>query len=531
MKRHILILVVISLIAIWPFFKKGFYQSHDGEWMVIRFTAFHQTIRAGNIPVRFTDRLNNNYGYPVLNFLYPLPFYLSELPKVLGFSFVDSIKILFALSAVFSALAMFWALSRKFTKEASLAGAILYLFTPYRFVDIYVRGSVGESLSFAILPLVLGSVFCISQGKKIYYPLLAFFTGLLIMSHNVIAAVLLPIFLILSFLLIKKNIKQILLAFFLGLMSSAFFWLPALYDLQYVKLSQISVSNIKDHLVPFSRLFIPDWGYGPTPIGTGAFSPQVGMVTIAAILAAIFLRFKFKNKNLIVDFFLVISVISIFLMSRPSSPFWKVIPFISVIQFPWRLLSVTVFTAPYLITFVIDISKQKRILAALIILASITSTVLYTRPASFIDRPDSYYSTNEDSTTVRDEYLPLWIQEKPTGRAEQKVAVTNGNYSLLNLKITPNNYTFSIDAKGNVDVRVNTIYFPGWQVKANSKKINIDYKNALGLITFKLPKGTYDVIIQYTRTPVHLLSEIISMFALSVILVYFLILKWQKQNF
>src|SRR3989304_7647293 len=104
MKRHILILVVVSLIAIWPFFKKGFYESHDGEWMIIRFTAFHQTLRAGNFPVRFTDRLNNNYGYPVLNYLYPMPFYLSEVPKSLGFSFIESVKILFAASAVFSTL-------------------------------------------------------------------------------------------------------------------------------------------------------------------------------------------------------------------------------------------------------------------------------------------------------------------------------------------------------------------------------------------------------------------------------------------
>src|SRR3989344_8938078 len=62
-------LIFVSLIALWPFFRKGFYTSHDGEWMIIRFTAFHQTLAAGQFPVRFVDRLNNNYGYPVLNFL------------------------------------------------------------------------------------------------------------------------------------------------------------------------------------------------------------------------------------------------------------------------------------------------------------------------------------------------------------------------------------------------------------------------------------------------------------------------------
>lgn len=531
MKRYLIVLTLISLIAIWPFFKKGFYESHDGEWMIIRFTAFHQTLRAGNIPVRFTDRLNNNYGYPVLNYLYPLPFYLSEVPKALGFGFVDSIKILFATSAVFSSLAMFWALSRKFTAQASLAGAILYLFTPYRFVDIYVRGSIGESLSFAILPLILGSLFCIVDGKKIYYPLLAFFIGLLIISHNVIAAIFLPIFFVISFLLVKKEFKRMLVAYPLGILSSAFFWLPALYDLHYVRLSQISVSNIQDHLVPFSRLFIPSWGYGPTPIGHGAFSPQVGLVAITAIFAAIYVRFTSKHKNFVVDFLLAISIISIFLMSRASSFFWNILPFISIIQFPWRLLSVIVFTASYLIAFVIDTNKQKLLLASLIILASIISTVLYTKPVNFVERPDSFYTTNEDSTTVRDEYLPLWAIEKPPGRADQKIVIASGSASILNQKIKPNNYKFMVDAKDNIEVKVNTVFFPGWQVTANGYKKNIDYQNPFGLITFKLPKGTYDVIIQYTRTPVHLLSEIVSLLALLVTLIYFLILKWQRQNF
>src|SRR4030043_2058194 len=129
MKKLFIILIFTSLIAVWPFLKKGFFQSHDGEWMVIRFTAFHQTLASGQFPVRFVDRLNNNYGYPVLNFLYPLPFYLAEIPKALGFGFVDSIKIVFVLSSVASVVAMFWALSQIFSKEASFAGAVIYLFT------------------------------------------------------------------------------------------------------------------------------------------------------------------------------------------------------------------------------------------------------------------------------------------------------------------------------------------------------------------------------------------------------------------
>src|SRR3990172_6802434 len=122
MRSQIFLIIVFSLISLWPFFKKGYFESHDGEWMVIRFSAFHQTLASGQFPVRFVDRLNNNYGYPVLNFLYPLPFYFAEIPKLLGFGFVDSIKIVFVVSTVVSAVAMFWALSQVFNKWAVFAG-------------------------------------------------------------------------------------------------------------------------------------------------------------------------------------------------------------------------------------------------------------------------------------------------------------------------------------------------------------------------------------------------------------------------
>src|SRR3972149_7699643 len=163
----LVLILVLSTIAVWPFFRRGFFESHDGEWMVIRFSAFHQTFAGGQFPVRSVDRLNNNYGYPVLNFLYPLPFYLAEIPKLLGFGFVDSIKIIFVASTFASAFAMYWALIQIFTKWAAFAGAIVYIFTPYRFVDLYVRGSLGEIVAFIFPPLILGAIFKIAKGQKI----------------------------------------------------------------------------------------------------------------------------------------------------------------------------------------------------------------------------------------------------------------------------------------------------------------------------------------------------------------------------
>lgn len=528
MRKEIILIIILSLLSLWPFFKKGFFTSHDGEWMVIRFSAFHQTLASGQFPVRFVNRLNNNFGYPVMNFLYPLPFYLSEIPKLLGFGFVDSVKITFLSSTVFSALAMFWALSQYFSKHASLAGAVVYLFIPYRFVDLYVRGSLGENLAFAVAPLVLGSIFKIVNGQKIFLPPLAISMGLLITAHNVIAALFIPLFFIISMLLIKKEKLKILAAFFVGFLISAFFWLPALYDLQFVKLSQIKISNISDHLSSINKLIIPSWGYGPTSQGETGFSPQVGLISMAVFVSGVYLFFKSKKKDTVIAALIIIFAVVVFLMTRFSLPLWQKIPYIDVIQFPWRLLSIIVLISALLSAFVVDSTKNKILISILIIIACIVSTIAYTKPLNFVDRGEGFYATNEDTTTVRNEYLPVWVKDKPEGRANQKIEIL-GNASIVNSRIKSENYQATIKAENEAKIQVNTIYFPGHKVFVDSQNIPIDFQNKFGLITFQLPKGVHEVIISYGKTSVHLASEIVSLLALIGTGGYFIFL-WRKQK-
>ncbi|MDO8487431.1 MAG: YfhO family protein [Candidatus Curtissbacteria bacterium] len=528
MKKLLVILFLFSLVSIWPFFKIGYFESHDGEWMVIRFTAFHQTFRAGQFPVRFVDRLNSNYGYPVLNFLYPLPFYLAEIPKILGFNFVDSIKAVFAISAVFSSLAMFWALRQKFDKYSAFAGSILYLFIPYRFVDLYVRGSLGESLAFAFVPLCFGAILKIQNGKRIYFPILSASIALLILSHNVIAFLFLPFFLIISLVLIKKSRIFLVMSFLLGILISSFFTVPALYDLKFVRLPQIKIGNPQDHLANLIDLIVPKWGYGPTPNGQNALPVQFGIVPLFIALAAFYSQMIKKNRNVLVQFLLGIFVLIAFLMSKLSALFWTNLPFSDLIQFPWRLLSIIVFISSFLAAYVIGISKNKKTLTAIMVAASIASTILYTKPAGFTDKGDGFYSTNEGTTTVRDEYLPLWVKKQNPIRANTKIQIT-GDSPVEDLNIRPTSYTATIKSDIDTNVQVNSIYFPGWQVKIDGKITPINYMNDFGLINFQLPRGEHKVIIKYTETPVHTAADLVSIGSLLAAGISFFIL-WRKQN-
>ena len=514
---YLILIILLSLIALWPFFKKGFFESHDGEWMVIRFSAFHQTLVSGQFPVRFVDRLNGNFGYPVPNFLYPLPFYLAEFPKFLGFGFVDSIKTVFAISSVVSAVAMFWALSQIFKRQAAFVGALLYLFVPYRFVDLYVRGSLGENVAFAFIPLSLGCLFKIKNGKPIFLPTLALSVAFLILSHNVIAVIFLPFFLALARLLIKDHFIKVISAFLLGIMAAAFFWLPALYDLQFVRLSQIKVSEVSHHLVTLADLIVPRWGYGPRPTGIGSFSPQAGLVSLAIFLGVFYLRIVGKVRSLLVDFLLLTFAVTFLLMSKISIPFWQIVPFVDTVQFPWRLLSLSVFVTSLLAANIIENATRKTAIATLLAIAAVISTIAYVRPVNFVDRNDGFYATNEDTTTVQDEYLPLWVKEKPLQRAQNKFEAVEGQAEISPVSIRSTIYKAHISASQQSKIQINTIYFPGFEVNANGRKLPINYQNKYGLITFDLPPGEHNVIVNFTGSPVHVASEAISSIALLII--------------
>src|SRR3989344_4474636 len=173
MKKILIVLlcILISFPAILPFFHVGYFPTHDGEWAVVRLGDMFRTLRDLQIPPRYSGNLNYGWGYPLFNFAYPFPYYLGLIIHLLGVGFVDTIKLIFALTIPVSAFFMYLS-SRNFWKNdlAGIVSAVLYLYFPYRLVDLFVRGSIGESVAFAIFPFVL---FCLikllDKQKNIIY--------------------------------------------------------------------------------------------------------------------------------------------------------------------------------------------------------------------------------------------------------------------------------------------------------------------------------------------------------------------------
>ena len=201
MKNLIVVLIILfaSILASLPIAKPGLYTIHDDQ-QVARLFVFDQALKAGQFPVRWVDGLGFGFGYPLFVFYPPFVYMLGEIFHLLGFGFIDSVKIVFFLGIFGSGLAMYIFARELFGKLPGAVSALFYMFVPYRALDIYIRGALAESFSFVWLPLILWSFWKLtSTGKKKYLLLSSAFLALLMITHNLIF---LPFMLILPFYLL-----------------------------------------------------------------------------------------------------------------------------------------------------------------------------------------------------------------------------------------------------------------------------------------------------------------------------------------
>jgi len=530
----ILLLTILILPAIHSLLSPGFFSSHDGDWMVIRLSDFHRSVVSGQIPVRWGDRLNHGYGYPVFNFSYPFSLYFGEVFRLLGFGFVDSVKIVFALGFILSGVFMYLWLREKWGNLGALVSAVLYVYTPYRFLDVYVRGSLGEATAFIFPPLIFWSAEKLAdKWQKSYFILGSLAFAGLITSHNIMAMLFALVFL--SYLIFRWLIfrdRKVFLCqltiLILGLLLSCFFWLPALYDKQYVLFDKVVVADFFAHFPTLPQLLLPSWGYGPSlPFSDqDTLSFQVGVINLIVFLLVI-LRLRLINlrKNFL-TYFLVLAFAGAFLlMLGPLGWFWKILPLGNLIQFPWRLLMLTTFSSAVLAGGLVQSIKpsRKAFLAVGLIALSIFLTYKYARPEYFVDKGELFYSTNESTTTIANEYMPIWVKLPPVNRAAQAVEIVSGEGSVSAVLATSKKISFTVSSENESLVQINKIYFPGWQVKLDDKTSPIAYDNPQGLIRLPVSVGKHTIVAEFGETPVRLAADIVSLLGLGIIFV--LVLK------
>jgi hypothetical protein len=479
----LIFLLVISFLILIPLMKPGFIITDDGDWMVIRLTAFYQAFADGQFPVRFLARLNNNYGYPVANFLYPGFLYIGSMLRLLRLSYPLIIELILGGSMCGSAIFLFFWLKKFFSGFPSLVGACSFLVSPYVLYDLYKRGSVGELLSIAFATALLWSV---EYGYMWLLPPIA---ALFLISHNTVSLLLGII--IVGYIIIRRKWNAIT-PLCIGLCIASFFWVPAFFERSFVQFDNIVVSNPFDYLKISQTLILMNIPF---------FIPLIFLMRKKKLL--------FHNEYV---FFCIILVVSIIGSSFVGGLFWKSSLFIKLIQFPYRLLSLLFIAGPWLFAYFVSQIKGKRMIwiGILLFLLLFAGNIPLLFSVKSVIHEEGFYTTNEGTTTVRDEYMPKWVKEQPKERAFEKLILFSGKGSVT----IKTHSTKKVDASLKLDeesiIQLNTLFYPGWGAILDGKPVELSHKNPRGLMQVIVPKGDHTISFEFRETGFRYIADVMS---------------------
>lgn len=549
-----LIGLLISLSLLWPLGYAPYFTHHD-DVQAIRLHQMNKCIQDLQIPCRWVPDLGGLYGYPLFNYYAPLAYYFGEVIFLITGSLIFSAKLMFATSFIGSYVFMYLLGKRIWGKAGGVVSGVFYLLAPYHAVDFYVRGAMGEMWALMFFPAILWALFKTYETKRIKDSLLLGLTiSGLVLSHNLSAMIFLPsvIFFAITFFILKVSfrfLKLFILALIIGFLLSAFYALPAYFEkgLVHVETTTYGYFSYTEHFKGLRKLFLDtSWGWGASvreiPGGEkDGLSFQIGWVHLLGWLISLIVAIKLWQKDIKKSLIILLAsggvLISIFMVHPRSEFIWRLIEPLKYIQFPWRFLELIIFFISFItgsiIYYLEKMSKVKMAKATfvLLILVVIAANFLYFRPEKFLDINDYNLlagpSWEKQIKRSIFDYLPKSAKYPPRDLATKRYEVIVGQPGISELKELSNNIMFTIAAKELTIVRLSQYYFPDWEVKVDGKKVEINPRNELGLITFAVDPGQHKVEAKLQDTPIRTFSNVLTILGF-MLFIFLLFTQYKK---
>ena len=166
LRYGIIILIVATLASIPLFWKNWDYYHDDGIQHIARAFLTSEAMQKGE---NFTvlSRLENNFGYSWDLFYGPLSSFSVAVIGNIFNNIIVGYKIVLFLGLLLSGITMYY-LAKRITedKNVGLLASILYMTMPYHLTDMYIRGAIGEFLSFVFIPLVFLGIYHLFHEEK-----------------------------------------------------------------------------------------------------------------------------------------------------------------------------------------------------------------------------------------------------------------------------------------------------------------------------------------------------------------------------
>lgn len=549
---NIFLIAILAAVSVKALAIPEFYTSHDGETHTARLANFALALQEGQIPPQLAPTLFGGFGFPIFIFIYPLPYFVGSLFYWLGLSYTDSAELTMAAGQILSAVAIYLFFKLETNKTLpSLLGAIFFTFAPYRFLMIFVRGAFAESFAYIFIATTL---ICLNRlsvyRNKQWMGLLAFSIGGLLLSHQLVSIMFLPVITwyvltkLIDYPYRKEFILRSLISLVIGFGLAAYIYAPAFWERQYLRFDDL-IDYTQDHFVTARQLIRSPWSYGFSHKGIDQddMSFQIGLTHLAAIALAtvsFIVLFWKKRTQLVSDlitikmglWLLVFYLAAAIMIEHPiNHQLWQVLPGLHYVDFPWRFIGVTVVAASMAVVYLLKKTKSNLFLVIFLGFFVFYANRNHLRINQSVSFSDEHFENYPATATWQNEFLPKERGTNKWERIEGDYQVVRGQAEIIEKTNKTHRLDLEVTVSEPAELLIHRLYFPGWRVFINEQEIstedeqlsisNSEYNLATetdlsGFIKVKLNEGKHHLRLLFTPTFIRLTGQVVSLISVGL---------------
>lgn len=540
-----LLFVVFLVVSLPAIGNTIYYQApHDTLFHTQRILSVSKALEHGQFPVRvFGDQLGG-YGYGTPLFYSSFFLIFPALLYNMGLSLVWSYNIfLITINACTLLLAYFSFRTITKSSQVGCIAAILYTVCTYRLEDVYVRGSMGEFLALIFLPLCLCGLIAVARGEygKWYYIALGF-SGVL-QSHTLSFLMIAAIAVVYA-IFYRKGFwnKKAIIA--IGKAAGLFLLLNLWYLVPFLDAYRMPL-NVKKENTAFwltdaslTQLFdvLKLSVNGAEVFGgvnTNSMPKTPGAALLVGAILAVFglvICSEEKKKTLDACKWYLLPGLLFTWMTTNLFP-WKLIQHIPVVskffssfQFMWRFnivgilfLSIVAGYGFYYF-FVEDAGSRVKAYALLGLVLGFSGLIFINQ----LQKNVGQYGEAHVIENGQIDYLYLTENERiPEVKTVQAVDAESFRYTNRRDGYLKCEFDFTASETSEWGIELPFVYYPGYQVKVNGKKVPVavcENGQVKAVMSPDMTEGT--VSVYYGESSYILVSDLISLFTLCVCLFF-----------
>jgi len=521
--------------------------SDDIGFHLFRLMQLDYLVERGILYSRWAPDMVLGYGYPIFNYVPPLPYYVALALSRLGLGVNIGLRFTLALGLWASGWAAYCLARDHFSAPASLVAAVAYMYAPYQGYDALFRGNLSESFAWFLLPLTLWAVGRLARtGGRGWLVIGVMSYAAILLTHNIFTLLTSP--LVGAYAIwsawsatgsfkASARIRRIVIT--LGVLAggmglAAFFWIPAFFERHLVQIERLVFGfpfAFWNHFLSLREMLLAVRGVtldlrNPSPPRTlGLIPVLIGIPGLWGLW-----RFDDRRRRLPLAFFAVALCGYGFLMTAHARFIWEHVPLLKLVEFPWRMLAPAALCLSFLSAATVDLLRKgwlRTAVAGGAIVALILGGLYWFHPRycygyehpTLTDLHIYEQRTGQLGTTSAGEYLPKTVSSLPERPADQPFDIQSlpTGVEIREVRVRPLETAALIETSRPVRLVVHRFDFPGWRAWIDGEPVDIEPTDPQGMISVTVPGGEHRLVVRFGPTPLRTFSTVLSLLSLVVL--------------